>query len=68
FILSEFCKPCLFLCLFNFAQLILPYQLFGYLLRFLQESYNATTLEEARPVYIQKFFWKNWNQAESHRL
>ncbi|WP_368233228.1 hypothetical protein [Anaerotruncus rubiinfantis] len=30
-------------------------KLFGYLLRFLQESYNATTLEETRPVYIQKF-------------
>ncbi|MGL0866352.1 hypothetical protein ACSTB5_11885, partial [Faecalibacterium duncaniae] len=26
FILPEFCKPCLFLCLFLFAQLIVPYQ------------------------------------------
>ena len=25
FILPEFCKPCLFLCLFLFAQLIVPY-------------------------------------------
>ncbi|RGX53044.1 hypothetical protein DWV16_17285 [Anaerotruncus sp. AF02-27] len=56
------CKRCLERAISNYQKL------FGYLLRFLQESYNATTLEEARPVYIQKFFWKNWNQAESHRL
>ena len=29
FILPEFCKPCLFSCLFHFAQLIVPYHLYG---------------------------------------
>ncbi|WP_368182756.1 hypothetical protein [Anaerotruncus rubiinfantis] len=43
------CKRCLERAISNYQKL------FGYLLRFLQESYNATTLEEIRPVYIQKF-------------
>ena len=39
FILPEFCKPCLFLYLFQFAQLILPYP-------YLTLSIHAVTLKQ----------------------
>ncbi|MGL0866513.1 hypothetical protein ACSTB5_12760, partial [Faecalibacterium duncaniae] len=56
FILPEFCKPCLFLCLFLFAQLIVPYQSIRSTrssIRYILDGYAPRDEQEAR-IYGMK--------------